>query len=50
MYRNPYWIQCFRFKGIVYAPGFPKVVHNHDDTEERQELRDGWYAYLIIDT
>jgi hypothetical protein len=50
IYRNPYWTDCFRFSGIVYAPGFPKVVHNHDDIEERQELGEGWYAYLIIDS
>jgi hypothetical protein len=39
----------FRYRGLVYAPGSPKVVHDHDDTEERVELRNGWYSYLIID-
>jgi hypothetical protein len=50
VYRNPYWTECFRSKGVVYAPGVSKVVHNHDDTEERVELLDGWFSYLIIDT
>lgn len=50
IYRNPHWRECFRFKGVVYSPGFPRVVHNHDDTEERVELGDGWYSYLVIDT
>jgi len=43
------WSGPYRYRGLVYAPGSPNVVHNHDDTEERVELGEGWYAYLIID-
>jgi hypothetical protein len=43
------WSGPYRYRGVVYAPGFPKVVHNHDDTEERVDLGAGWYSYLIID-
>ena len=39
----------FRYRGLVYAPGSPKVDHDHDDVEERVELRNGWYSYLILD-
>lgn len=39
----------FRYRGLVYAPGIPNVVHPYDDTEERVDLGGGWYAYLIID-
>lgn len=43
------WSGPYRYRGLVYAPGFAKVVHTHDDTEERVNLGAGWYAYLIID-
>ena len=39
----------FRFRGLVYAPGVPRAVHDHDDTEERIHLGDGWYWYLLVD-
>lgn len=50
VYRSLIWNESFRFRGLVYAPGVPRVVHNHDDSEERIDLGRGWYAYLIIDT
>ena len=62
VYRTPYWgadcgcpfkgdeCGCFKFRGLVYAPGVPKVEHTHDDFETRVELGRGWYSYLIIDT
>jgi hypothetical protein len=49
VYRSP-WTNSFRYRGFVYAPGVPRVVHNHDDTEERVDLGDGWFSFLIIDT
>jgi hypothetical protein len=48
--RSRFRNQSFRFRGFVYAPGVPRVVHDHDDTEERVDLGNGWYSYLIIDT
>lgn len=51
VYRSTVWTEGgFRYRGLVYAPGSPRVVHDHDDTEERVELRTGWYSYLIIDS
>lgn len=41
VYRTPYWgddCGCFRFRGLVYAPGVPKVEHDHDDFETRVDL------------
>ena len=45
----PRWSGPYRYRGLVYAPGFPKVVHDHDDTEARVDLGGGWFSYLIID-
>lgn len=46
----PWTDDVFRYRGLVYAPGSPKVVHDHDDVEERVELGDGWFSYLIVDS
>lgn len=43
------WNGPFRYRGLVYAPGRPRVIHRYDDTEERVDLGGGWYSYLIVD-
>lgn len=50
IYRNTFWSGGFRFRGLVYAPGSQTVTHDHDDAEERVDVGNGWYAFLIIDT
>lgn len=63
VYRSPYWGadsscvfkgkdfgDCFKFRGLVYAPGHPTVDHYHDDFETRFDIGGGWYSYLILDT
>lgn len=53
VYRTPSWsllCNCFRFRGLVYAPGVPKVEHKTDDYETRVDLGGGWYSYVIIDS
>lgn len=52
LYRSTWdmWRGEFRFRGVVYAPGSPTVTHDHDDTEERVDIGDGWYAFLIVDS
>jgi hypothetical protein len=63
VYRSPYWGadsgcvfkgedfgDCFKFRGLVYAPGHPTVDHSHDDFETRIDIGGGWYSYLILDT
>lgn len=52
VYRRPPtwgWSGTHRSRGLVFAPGSPQVIDNHDDLEYRVNLGDGWYAYLILD-
>jgi hypothetical protein len=51
MYRSAwdFWPGEFRYRGVVYAPGSPIVIHDRDDTEERVDVGEGWYTFLIID-
>lgn len=52
VYRRPPtwgWSGTYRSRGLVFAPGSPQVIDNHDDLEYRVNLGDGWHAYLILD-